>query len=125
MKANPGTYKDCYIAEVTPHSLIEGKIIASMPLAHRKVIFIRANFITKSNVVANKLFMGVRCWLLRRKYYGAQDLPIIWMFILVQVLTSVEKKLVSYHHLKEKKDNKIKTTFSCSQRLFRKTNCCK
>lgn len=44
-EGEPGTYKDCYIAEVTPHSLIEGKIIASYAIgAQKSYIYVRGEF---------------------------------------------------------------------------------
>lgn len=44
-EGEPGTYKDCYIAEVSPHSLIEGKIIASYAIgAQKSYIYIRGEF---------------------------------------------------------------------------------
>ncbi|WGL60555.1 NADH-quinone oxidoreductase subunit NuoF [Pigmentibacter sp. JX0631] len=44
-EGEPGTYKDCYIAEVTPHSLVEGKIIASYAIgAHKSYIYVRGEF---------------------------------------------------------------------------------
>lgn len=44
-EGEPGTYKDCYIAEVTPHSLVEGKIIASYAIgAQKSYIYVRGEF---------------------------------------------------------------------------------
>lgn len=44
-EGEPGTFKDCYLAEVTPHSLIEGKIIASYAIgAQKSYIYIRGEF---------------------------------------------------------------------------------
>lgn len=44
-EGEPGTFKDCYIAEITPHSLIEGKIIASYAFgAQKSYIYIRGEF---------------------------------------------------------------------------------
>ncbi len=44
-EGEPGTYKDYYISEVTPHSLIEGKIIASYAIgASKSYIYIRGEF---------------------------------------------------------------------------------
>lgn len=44
-EGEPGTFKDCYISEVTPHSLIEGKIIASYAIgAQKSYIYIRGEF---------------------------------------------------------------------------------
>ena len=44
-EGEPGTFKDCYISEVSPHSLIEGKIIASYAIgAQKSYIYIRGEF---------------------------------------------------------------------------------
>lgn len=44
-EGEPGTFKDCYISEVTPHALIEGKIIASYAIgAQKSYIYIRGEF---------------------------------------------------------------------------------
>lgn len=44
-EGEPGTYKDCYISEITPHSLIEGKIIAAYAFgAQKSYIYIRGEF---------------------------------------------------------------------------------
>ncbi len=44
-EGEPGTYKDCYIAEVAPHSLVEGKIIGSYAIgASKSYIYIRGEF---------------------------------------------------------------------------------
>lgn len=44
-EGEPGTYKDCYLAEVTPHSLVEGKIIASYAIgASKSYIYLRGEF---------------------------------------------------------------------------------
>lgn len=44
-EGEPGTYKDCYIAETNPHALIEGKIIAAYAIgSHKSYIYIRGEF---------------------------------------------------------------------------------
>ena len=44
-EGEPGTYKDCYISEVSPHSLVEGKIIASYAIgAQKSYIYLRGEF---------------------------------------------------------------------------------
>ena len=44
-EGEPGTFKDCYIAEVSPHSLVEGKIIASYAIGSAKsYIYVRGEF---------------------------------------------------------------------------------
>jgi NADH-quinone oxidoreductase subunit F len=44
-EGEPGTFKDCYIAKVSPHSLIEGKIIAAYAIgAQKSYIYIRGEF---------------------------------------------------------------------------------
>ena len=44
-EGEPGTYKDRYLAEVSPHQLIEGKIIAAYAIGARKsYIYIRGEF---------------------------------------------------------------------------------
>jgi NADH-quinone oxidoreductase subunit F len=44
-EGEPGTFKDCYISEVSPHSLIEGKIIASYAIgAQKSYIYLRGEF---------------------------------------------------------------------------------
>ncbi|MBX9703997.1 MAG: NADH-quinone oxidoreductase subunit NuoF [Silvanigrellaceae bacterium] len=44
-EGEPGTFKDCYISEVTPHSLVEGKIIASYAIgASKSYVYIRGEF---------------------------------------------------------------------------------
>lgn len=44
-EGEPGTFKDCYISEVTSHALIEGKIIASYAIgAQKSYIYIRGEF---------------------------------------------------------------------------------
>jgi NADH-quinone oxidoreductase subunit F len=44
-EGEPGTYKDCYLAELSPHSLIEGKIIASYAIgAQKSYIYVRGEF---------------------------------------------------------------------------------
>lgn len=44
-EGEPGTFKDCYIAKVSPHSLIEGKILAAYAIgAQKSYIYIRGEF---------------------------------------------------------------------------------
>lgn len=44
-EGEPGTFKDCYLAKVSPHSLIEGKIIAAYAIgAQKSYIYIRGEF---------------------------------------------------------------------------------
>lgn len=44
-EGEPGTFKDCYIAKISPHSLIEGKILAAYAIgAQKSYIYIRGEF---------------------------------------------------------------------------------
>lgn len=44
-EGEPGTFKDCYISKISPHSLIEGKIIAAYAIgASKSYIYIRGEF---------------------------------------------------------------------------------
>ena len=44
-EGEPGTFKDCYIAKISPHMLIEGKLIAAYAIgAQKSYIYIRGEF---------------------------------------------------------------------------------
>lgn len=72
-EGEPGTFKDCYIAKVSPHSLIEGKIIAAYAIgAQKSYIYIRGEFYPEIKWCEQAIREAYDAGLLGKNIFGSE-----------------------------------------------------